>query len=358
LPSILGAFRLHPALSSLSLLACIGFALLTGLVFWRFLKACLAPGETRRAYILFTLPLFILLASIGARGGLQDHPLKIGDSCISSSPYLNALCLNPVYSTFVTAVSSERQQFRFFTQEFNVRTTRGLLSCRQSPFLSDRFPLLRTSPGTKRGNRKNIVIFLLESWSGKDIGCLGGRAGVTPFFDDLARRGLLFTNFYATGVRTPEGVLSTFCSFPNEPLRPIMGMSAIYQTHWRSLSQILAEVGYRNIFIYGRDLDFAHMGDFLRFIGFHKTIDLRDFPPSAPPTQDSWPGFDDEEVMRGADEEFDRQHGAPFLGIISTMNTHPPFVIPEGFPQVLPPTSVSNKFLKMGYALHGTGYRM
>ena len=354
-PDISGAFTLHPWLSALSLLACAGIAAISALGFKWLWKRCLSTGETRRAYYLLALPLFILLGFIGARGGLQPKILKIGDSLISTSPYLNALCLNPLYSSFRTS-SSPRQSVRFYREESNIRTVRELLGGNGSAFLSSRYPLLRASQGTDQGNRKNVVIFFLESWSGKDVGCLGSKAGATPFFDDLARKGLLFTRFYATGIRTPEGVFSTLCSFPNQPHRPIMGWPLIYQTHWRSISQILAEAGYHNVFIHGRDLDFARLRQFLQFLQFHQVIDKRDFPPSAKPTTDSWAGYDDEHVMRRADAEFASIKSQPFFGVIYTMNTHPPFRTPESFPLAFPGRSPSIKFLNaLKYSDHTLG---
>lgn len=79
------------------------------------------------------------------------------------------------------------------------------LSNLRSPFLSDRNQVPRVFPGTLQGNRKNIVIVVLESWSGKDVVVLGGRIKLTPIFDNLAREDLLFNNFYSTGIRTGEG---------------------------------------------------------------------------------------------------------------------------------------------------------
>ena len=50
--------------------------------------------------------------------------------------------------------------------------------------------------------RPNIVIILLESWSGDLIESLGGKPGLTPQFHELEKEGLLFTEFYATGNRS------------------------------------------------------------------------------------------------------------------------------------------------------------
>ena len=345
-PDISGAFKLHPWLSSLSLLACLALPILAALGIRRLLKACLpAGGISRPYYLLLTLPVFLLLEGVGAHGTLKHNELRIGDSCISPNPYINALCLKPVYSSFKASISFTGRQFQFYNEGFNISTTRDLLGCSQAPPPSPRYPLLRESPGTEQGNRKNIVIFVLESWSSQDMGCLGSKADVTPVFDDLARKGLLFTRFYATGIRTPEGMLSILCSFPNQPSRTTMERPVVYQTHWRSISQILDEVGYRNLFISGRSLKFANMEEFLRLVHFHTIIGKGDFPSSVSASKDSWAGYSDEDVMRRADEEFAHVKDRPFLGVIYTMNSHSPFEIPPGFQTAYPPTSVTNKYL-------------
>jgi len=214
--------------------------------------------------------------TVAARGGPQSPSLRLGDSCISTSPYINAVCLNPIYSIF-TSTFLPSGKFTFSTEEANVLTVRELLDIRQSPVVDKDYPLLRISQGTDGGNRKNVVIFILESWSGKDIGCLGSGNNVTPFFDGLARQGTLFTNFFATGVRTAEGVFSILCSFPNQPLKPIMDRPVVYQTRWRPLSQILAETGYQTLFVHGASLNFDSLNKFLKYIGFKKIIDKRKF---------------------------------------------------------------------------------
>lgn len=350
LPVYAGALKLHPWITILSLLAT---ALAGGGAYFAFGRLLHRPLSHNRsawrhagASLLFAAPLVIL-----ARGGLQSRPLTIGDSCISPNPYLNALCLNPVYSALFTSVAGERERFHFGDDATNICTVRGLLGIDAAAPLSDRHPLLRTSPGTAGGNRKNVVIFVLESWSGKDIGCLGGRPDATPAFDALARQGLLFTNFQATGIRTAEGMVSILCAFPNMPVLPVLKRHEAFQTHWRAISQILAETGYTNIFIHGRDLDFDNVTDFLRLIHFDRIIDRRDFPPSVSPVSDAWPGYNDMDVMRRADEVFAAQGGKPFLGTIYLMNSHPPFMTPEDFPKLVKPTSNANKFLN---SLHYT----
>jgi phosphoglycerol transferase MdoB-like AlkP superfamily enzyme len=343
LPTIVfGAFKLHPLLSLLSMLCSLALAFITGRTIKSYIKI-FVPLEKKRSffYSLATFIIMLALMTVAARGGPQSPSLRLGDSCISTSPYINAVCLNPIYSIF-TSTFLPSEKFTFSTEEANVRTIRELLDIGQASFVNKDYPLLRISKGTEGGNRKNVVIFILESWSGKDIGCLGSGKNVTPFFDALSRQGTLFTNFFATGVRTAEGVFSVLCSFPNQPIKPIMDRPVVYQTRWRPLSQILAETGYQTLFVHGASLNFDSLSKFLKYIGFKKVIDKRKLSPHVP--YNSPLGYHDEDVMRKADEEFDNQNGNPFLGVIYTINTHPPFPIPKGFPEAYPPTDISNKY--------------
>jgi phosphoglycerol transferase MdoB-like AlkP superfamily enzyme len=134
---------------------------------------------------------------------------------------------NPIYS-IITSTFLPSGKFTYSTEEANVRTVRELLDIGQSPLVDKNYPLLRISQGTEGGNRKNVVIFVLESWSGKDIGCLGSDKNVTPFFDRLSREGTLFTNFFATGIRTAEGVFPVYAR-SQSALKPIMDRPVVYQ---------------------------------------------------------------------------------------------------------------------------------
>jgi phosphoglycerol transferase MdoB-like AlkP superfamily enzyme len=123
-----------------------------------------------------------------------------------------------------------------------------------------------------------------------------------------------------------------------------MDRAAVYQTQWRALSEILGAAGYRSLFIHGRDLEFDQMREFLGMIHFNTIIDRRNFPSKYHEEHGSWQGYNDEDVMRRAEEEFAAQK-QPFLGVIYPMNTHPPFMTPKDFPLAYPDGSSSSRFL-------------
>ena len=344
-PIVAGAFALHPYLSMASLLMCVWLAWLTARVMKGLLRYSVSASSGRAlAPSMLALPLWIPLMIVAGRGGTQSEAVRIGDCRISTSPYVNALCLDPMFSVLWSALEPSRPEHQFYDEDSNVRVVRRLLLEDEQEALSRTYPLLRRSPGTERGNRKNVVLFILESWTARHVGVLGGRSDTTPFFDGLSRQGAFFDQFFANGLRTPEGMFSILSSFPNQPLRRVLGRASSYLVRWRTMSEILAEVGYDTIFVHGRDLDFDHLSSFLKVSRFERIIDRHSFPPSAPRRGGTWPGYDDEEVMRRAHQQFTRAEGRPFLGVIYTMNTHEPFMTPDGYPLLFPPTTDMHRF--------------
>ena len=352
IPPISAAWRMHPVLSVFILVSCAVLAFGGVLTARRLLRFGFPSPPERHPFWLLMLPVFALLTVIAIRGGVKGR-ITIGDSLISTNPTVNAVCLNPVYSILRTSTTTVIR-FRFYDEKSNTDVVRSLMGCQGTPDLPH-YPLFRESPGLVGGNRRNVVIFILESWSAKSIGALGGDPQTTPVFDSIARDGVLFTRAIATGLRTSEGVFSILCSFPNQPVKPVMKQGSVHITRWRSISEILSDTGYETIFVHGRGLDFDRLRPFLKANRFTRVIDRNDFPPSVSAIDDSWPGYHDEEVMKRANAEFASVSGRPFLGVIYTMNTHPPFVVPEGYPKLFSDDADQHRFLN---ALHYSDYTL
>jgi predicted AlkP superfamily pyrophosphatase or phosphodiesterase len=61
-------------------------------------------------------------------------------------------------------------------------------------------------------NKKNVIVFILESFSAEYSAHLSGlETGYTPFLDSLMQEGLYFTNGFANGKKSIEAVPSIMC---------------------------------------------------------------------------------------------------------------------------------------------------
>lgn len=342
-PILAGTFKGEPFAVLGALAVCAGGAVSGAWASRALLGRSLRQGTRMSKAAWAGFAVLVLLFVIGGRGGLQHRRLAIGHSCISTNPCENAICLDPLFSVIISGEKLVSRPPRFKDEAKAVAAVRRLLGLETSSSQALKYPLVRQSPGSGKGNGKNVVIMILESWTARDLGCLGGDPRTTPVFDRLSSQGLLFTNFHANGIRTAEGIVSIMTAFPNQTMRPVIRYPNLPQTHLRTIPQILGEIGYNSIFIHGRDLWFDQMEDFLRMAGFKRIIDRDDFPGNLIQTRDGWPGYSDEEVFRKANEEFAKEKG-PFLGAIYTMSTHPPFVIPPDFKAPFPKRGVENRF--------------
>lgn len=176
----------------------------------------------------------------------------------------------------------------------------------------------------------NVVLVLAESL-GRELtgaGRAGGEKSLTPRFDALAGRALLYDNVYATGTRTARALEGALASFPPVPGNAIVRLRR--QRPLDSLASVLADRGYEARFIYGGDLGFDNMRDFLEISGFTSwSEDAGQERPGAFST--SWGAADEFVFERALDDLRDaRRHGRPTFLTVLTVSNHRPFLFPEG----------------------------
>ena len=97
----------------------------------------------------------------------------------------------------------------------------GLDHARQS---HTQYPLLVQAQGFSADSllKYNVVIIMMENFTAKYTAAGGDSLGVTPCFNALARDGLLFDRFFATGFRSTSGLFSVLTGIPDQPGVPVM----------------------------------------------------------------------------------------------------------------------------------------
>ena len=296
------------------------------------------------------------LIFLGARGSIGIGPLNWGAAYFSQYTFANQLALNGIYA-LIRSLKYEIENnqadhlLNFYPINQALADVKQHVKMEGETFINAQFPLERTRAFQKQNAPYNVVIILMESFAAEQVGGLGGKTQITPEFDALAREGILFDNFYSTGVRTNRAIPSTFCGFPNLPGTSVMKRSE-GQQYFHSLPTILKPYSYTSLFVYGGDLEFDNMEGFLRIIGFEHFIDENCYDRSQFLTK--W-GATDEQVFTKANEEF-RKLPEPFLGAILTLSNHAPYLVPESadFERVdasLKDAKMFNAFKYSDYAL-------
>ena len=271
--------------------------------------------------------------------------IKNSDGEWSSNRYNNEISKAGIYSFFAELRNNKLDYSSFYTTISNENaftTVRKDLGNKDSKFTRDKFSIQRQI-GDSLNNSKtpNIVFVLMESMSADFMREFGNEKSITPFMDDLAQKGLLFQNLYATGTRTVRGMEAVTLSIPPTPGSSIVKRpdnAGLY-----TVSNVFKDRNYQCNFFYGGDGYFDNMNAFFGGNGFAiydrgrgsilqedikaKRYNINDNEVTF---ENAW-GVCDEDVYNKmitvADAYYARQK--PFLNFIMTTSNHKPYTYPD-----------------------------
>jgi phosphoglycerol transferase MdoB-like AlkP superfamily enzyme len=253
---------------------------------------------------------------------------NIDQAIISGNSVATELSKNGIYSLFNAFWHNEIDYNNFYksidaqkalknvAQDFPEKTT-----LKENGFI-------RENKSIKTENKKNVVIVLMESMSASYMGYFGNLKNLTPNLDRLAKEGLFFTNFYATGTRTVRGIEAIILSIPPTP-----GQSIVRRPNNENLFSagfIFRDKGYSTKFIYGGFGYFDNMNYFFNQNGFD-IVDRGNFTKEEIKFSNIW-GVSDEDLFRKTIANADKDHAEnkPFMYFVLTTSNHRPYTYPEG----------------------------
>ena len=308
----------------LGLLAVLLVGLL-GLSWWLYRRvvgplAPLAQGFGRGRAALAGL-LYLALLVVPLRGGTQQIPVNQSDVYFSRRAFANHAALNAPWNLMSALLLRQNEQ-------------------PLKPFMSDRaarnrvaglYPLAvgepvrtDTSAQVLSETRPNVIFIILESFTAKLVGSVGGEKGVTPNLDSLARTGILFSNIYAAGDRSQKGLVALLSGYPNQPTTSIIRFPHKTE-HLPHLCRTLAAAGYRSHYYYGGELAFANMKSYLQTAGYEHFTERADF---ALADQNSKWGAHDGVLFDRILRDLRAPLPQPFFVTAFTLSSHEPFDVP------------------------------
>ena len=295
-----------------------------------------APWYGRVAVFMVLL----LVCVVAARGTLrQGPPLRWGDAYTTDSNFANQLGLNGSLSLIAAAKSrfgDDRTNIWKATLEQPVaqQTVRDMLLTENDKLVDpDTAPVRRdtTPPAEKTLPIKNVVVILMESFAGHSVGALGRQGNITPYFDNLAKEGLLFERFFSNGTHTHQGMFATMACFPNLP-----GFEYLMQTPEGShklsgLPELLSARKFDDVYVYNGDFAWDNQSGFFSNQGMTTFVGRNDFvdPVFSDPT---WGVSDQDMFNRGLEELKKREGKEPFYALLQTLSNHTPYALPTPLP--------------------------
>lgn len=256
---------------------------------------------------------FILLG----RGGTQQIPINIDSAYYHKNYVANDLSVNSVYfftKSFMLYNKSEiGAMFPIIPED---QAKKNLTDFYSYPTEHDNFIFTNQRP--------NIVFIILESWTAKAIGSISKEKGATPYFDKLTKKGLLFTNMYATGGTSEIGNSSIFSGYPALPEISI-SMQPDKHRKLPSFNQDLKKWGYTSHYIFSGDLKYGNIGGYFIDHGFDVVEDENNFPKNL---KRGKLNYYDEDLYDLLIEKMDKTKG-PFMHCAFTGSTHSPYDYPK-----------------------------
>jgi phosphoglycerol transferase MdoB-like AlkP superfamily enzyme len=259
---------------------------------------------------IFVSIIFFLFFSagclLGVRGGFQNIPINKSWCYYSKHSTLNFASLNDFWNFFDIIVNPQIKSnpYIYTDNETALNTIKQLYATQDS------------TEHIVKNNRPNIVLIIMESMSADAIACFGGQPGIAPKFDSLAKEGLLFSNYYATGFRTEQGLIAMISGFPAQPVSSIIRNFGKFD-HLPNLIRTLGDKGYSTSYYFGGDLLFANTKTYLEVSG----INLMAGVDEVPHTRETDWGAYDEDVYAYQLSDIGKQK-QPFFSMIMTLTNH------------------------------------
>ena len=177
--------------------------------------------------------------------------------------------------------------------------------------------------------RPDILTIQLESMGAPFIESLGGVKGVTPELCEWMKRGVNFTNAWATSFRTDRGTVSALSGYVAYPTTSLMMTDACLPL-LPSIAKTLKSYGYSADYMYSGNANHMNKRKYLEAVGY-KVWDIEDINVSKE-ERDTW-GANDSIAMNRMLSLMQRtkQENAtsvPFLWSCQTISSHEPWIVP------------------------------
>ncbi len=292
-------------------------------VLWiRIAKADLRFPKLPSQIITFSLLTTALI--FGIRGTLSSKPIHIIDAFTKGQDYGN-LSLNGAFTIYRTIYSARsRKNINLKADFFPEEKAKEILGIKNNSN-----PFEKTNLCSRKQEKFNLILFILESWTPEFIDSLSGNSyGVTPNFDKIANKGVVFEKFYSAGTRSIFGIQAIITGIPVLPLLPPIGFG-LEGLKFKGIGEILREHGYKTIFIQSSKRRSYRIDSLAMASGFEYFWGMEDirrevglilnYPePDAP-----FFGWDYETLLflRKKINEL----GEPFASFVFTGTTHPDF---------------------------------
>ncbi len=253
---------------------------------------------------LFALSLLFL----AARSSVGLKPIKIMDAYQVHNQQHASLALNSTFTFFRTF---------------------GKQGLKQKPQVNDKQFFKHQYKNNKKFEPKNIVIFILESFS-YDYFIQDSALSLMPFLNSIKKQSIDFTSTYANGRRSMDAMPSVLASLPS--LMPGAYISSQYNLNQISaLPKVLSDKGYETAFFHGAKNGSMGFESFSRAAGINKYLGLNQCKNKT--HYDGFWGVYDHHFLEFFNQELSKFQ-VPFCASFFSLSSHHPYALNDSLNQI------------------------
>ncbi|MFM2225110.1 MAG: hypothetical protein RJA07_1312 [Bacteroidota bacterium] len=265
------------------------------------------------SFLILLVGAFLIV--IGLRGGFQQIPINESEVYFSKNNFLNETAVNPswriIHSYLENKKNGNTNPYIFLANAEAKQNVEQLFQIKKD-----------TTVAVLKNNKPNICFIILESWSADMIECLGGVKNVAPNFEQLKNEGILFSNCYASGTLSDQGIPAVLSAYPAQPTTSIIANEEKYPK-MHCINKNLKQIGYHTSFYFGGQLIYGNIKSYLYYNNFDVIKEQKDFvnlPSGAL-------GIHDSLMLNTWINELNHTP-SPFFSGLFTVSTHSPFDAP------------------------------
>ena len=259
--------------------------------------------------------LLVALTFLLIRGGLRGSPITQSMAYFSKEQLLNQAAVNTEWNLLRSSLSERMARTNPYVY-FDPKKADQLIKERYTPEKDSTIQILKTS-------KPNVVLVIIESFTADLTQTLGNETGITPHFDTLMHKGILFDRVYASGNRTDKGIIASLAGFPTLASGSVVKWPEKMQK-LPAISQSLYKNGYQTSFYYGGESEFDNYKAFILSHDYQRLIDKNNFKGTE--SQSTWGKYDETVFARQiADMNSEKQ---PFFSTLLTLTNHEPYSLP------------------------------
>ncbi|MBQ9522726.1 MAG: sulfatase-like hydrolase/transferase [Paludibacteraceae bacterium] len=270
-----------------------------------------------RETALFLVSIYFVVIGIRSGFGAYTRPLTLSNALQYTDTPLEAnIVLNTPFSILLSSSNKALTDPHYMSLEEAEKTMNPLRQPREG-----------ATP-----NGKNVVVFIMESFSKEYIGFFnrdldkGTYKGYTPFLDSLLEHSVTYRRSFATGRKSIDAMPSILSSLPRvgEPYI----LTPYYNNSVMSIPSCLRELGYQTAFFHGAPNGSMGFQAYARSCGFEAYYGMNEY--EGPEAFDGTWAIWDEEFLQYYARQMSKMH-EPFMTAVFTASSHHPYKVPERY---------------------------